>query len=167
MSNSFRPKDCSPPWSISIVKNRYKWRGWWSTLDQCVFLVFRFCLLHPVVSCTFSALKCYGYFSFPFPSLTFSFSFLPPSLPFLLHFFFFPFMFGISHWKQDWELTVAQIMNSLLKNPDLNLKKEGETTRPFRYDLNQIPYGYTLEVTNSQGIRSDRQSAWRTMDRGS
>ena len=54
---------------------------------------------------------------------------------------------------------MAQIMNSLLKNPDLNLKKEGETTRPFRYDLNQIPYGYTLEVTNSQGIRSDRQSA--------
>ena len=23
-----------------------------------------------------------------------------------------------------------------------------ETTRPFRYDLNQIPYGYTVEVTN-------------------
>ena len=28
------------------------------------------------------------------------------------------------------------------------MKKVGETTRPFRYDLNQIPYGYTLEVTN-------------------
>ena len=27
------------------------------------------------------------------------------------------------------------------------LKKEGETTRPFRYDLNQISYNYTLEVT--------------------
>ena len=24
----------------------------------------------------------------------------------------------------------------------------GETTRPFRYDLNQIPYDYTVEVTN-------------------
>ena len=24
----------------------------------------------------------------------------------------------------------------------------GETTRPFRYDLNQIPYNYTVEVTN-------------------
>jgi len=24
----------------------------------------------------------------------------------------------------------------------------GKTTRPFRYDLNQIPYGYTVEVTN-------------------
>ena len=48
--------------------------------------------------------------------------------------------------KQDWELTVAQIMNSLLPNSDL--KKIGKTTRPFRYDLNQIPYDYTVEVTN-------------------
>ena len=30
----------------------------------------------------------------------------------------------------------------------LKLKKEGETTRPFRYDLNQISYDYTVEVTN-------------------
>ena len=30
----------------------------------------------------------------------------------------------------------------------LKLKKGGETTRPFRYDLNQIPYDYTVEVTN-------------------
>ena len=30
----------------------------------------------------------------------------------------------------------------------LKLKKAGKTTRPFRYDLNQIPYGYTVEVTN-------------------
>ena len=28
------------------------------------------------------------------------------------------------------------------------MKKGGETTRPFRYDLNQIPYDYTVEVTN-------------------
>ena len=28
------------------------------------------------------------------------------------------------------------------------LKKEGKTTRPFRYDLNKIPYNYTVEVTN-------------------
>ena len=31
----------------------------------------------------------------------------------------------------------------------LQLKKVGETTRPFRYDLNQIPYDYTVEVRNS------------------
>ena len=30
----------------------------------------------------------------------------------------------------------------------LKLKKGGETTRPFRYDLNQIPYDYTVEVRN-------------------
>ena len=49
-----------------------------------------------------------------------------------------------SQQKQDWELTVAQIMNSLLPNSDL--KKVGKTTRPFRYDLNQIPYDYIVEV---------------------
>ena len=31
----------------------------------------------------------------------------------------------------------------------LKLKKVGKTTRPFRYDLNQIPYNYTVEVTDS------------------
>ena len=41
---------------------------------------------------------------------------------------------------------MAQIMNSLLPNSDL--KKVGKTTRPFRYDLNQIPYDYTVEVRN-------------------
>ena len=28
------------------------------------------------------------------------------------------------------------------------MKKVGKTARPFRYDLNQIPYDYTVEVTN-------------------
>ena len=51
-----------------------------------------------------------------------------------------------SQQKQDQELTVAQIMNSLL--PNSHLKKVGKTTRPFRYDLNQIPYDYTVEVRN-------------------
>src|SRR5574340_592215 len=30
----------------------------------------------------------------------------------------------------------------------LKLKKAGKTTTPFRYDLNQIPYNYTVEITN-------------------
>ena len=30
----------------------------------------------------------------------------------------------------------------------LKLKKVGKTTRPFKYDLNQIPYDYTMEVRN-------------------
>ena len=38
-------------------------------------------------------------------------------------------------------------MNSLLPNSD-KLKKVGKTTRPFRYDLNQIPNKYTMEVRN-------------------
>ena len=29
------------------------------------------------------------------------------------------------------------------------MKKVGKTTRPFRYDLNQIPYDYTVEATNT------------------
>ena len=51
-----------------------------------------------------------------------------------------------SQQKQDWELTVAQIMSSLL--PSSDLKKVEKTTRPLRYDLNQIPYDYTVEMTN-------------------
>ena len=31
----------------------------------------------------------------------------------------------------------------------LKLKKVRKTTKPFMYDLNQIPYNYTVEVTNS------------------
>ena len=49
-----------------------------------------------------------------------------------------------SHQKQDCgsdhELFIAKFR--------LKLKKVGKTTRPFRYDLNQIPYDYTVEVKN-------------------
>ena len=53
-----------------------------------------------------------------------------------------------SQQKQDWELTVAQIINSLIARFRLKLKKVGKTTRPFRYNLNQIPYDHMVEVTN-------------------
>ena len=57
----------------------------------------------------------------------------------------------------DHELLIAKFK--------LKLKKVEKTTRPFRYDLNQIPYDYTVESgKQTQGIRSNRQSAWRTMD---
>ena len=36
----------------------------------------------------------------------------------------------------------------LIAKSRLKLKKVGKTTRPFRYDLNQIPHNYTVEVTN-------------------
>ena len=59
-----------------------------------------------------------------------------------------------SQKKQDQELTVAQIMNSLLPNSDI--KKVGKTTRQFRYDVNQISNNYTVEVGNRFVTRSDR-----------
>ena len=40
----------------------------------------------------------------------------------------------------DHELLIAKFR--------LKLKKEGKTTRPSRYDLNQILYDFTMEVTN-------------------
>ena len=40
----------------------------------------------------------------------------------------------------DHELLIAKFR--------LKLKKVGKTTRPFRYDLNQTPYDYTVEVRN-------------------
>ena len=36
----------------------------------------------------------------------------------------------------------------LIAKLKLKLKKVGKTTRPFRYDLNQFPYDYTVEVRN-------------------
>ena len=52
-----------------------------------------------------------------------------------------------SQQKQDWELTVAH-HELLIAKFRLKLKKAGKPTRPFRYDLNQIPYDYTVEVRN-------------------
>ena len=49
-----------------------------------------------------------------------------------------------SQQEKDWELTVAEIMNSLLQTLDLN--KVGKTTRQFRYYLNQTPSNYTAVV---------------------
>ena len=54
-----------------------------------------------------------------------------------------------SEQKQNQELTVAQIMNVLfIAKFSLKLNKVGKTTSSFRYDLNQIPYDYIVEVTN-------------------
>ena len=47
----------------------------------------------------------------------------------------------------DHELRIAKFR--------LKWKNVGQTTRPFRYDLNQIPYDYTAEVTKIQGVRSE------------
>ena len=51
-----------------------------------------------------------------------------------------------SQQKQDQELTGSD--RELIAKFTLKLKKVGKTTRSFRYNLNQIPYDYTVEVTN-------------------
>ena len=57
-----------------------------------------------------------------------------------------------SQQKQDWELTVNSGQGSshefFIAKFRLKLKKVEKTTTPFRYDLNQIPYNYTVEVRN-------------------
>ena len=52
-----------------------------------------------------------------------------------------------SQQKQDRELTGSD-HELLIDKFRLKLKKVGKTTRPFRYDPNQIPYDYTVEVRN-------------------
>ena len=45
-----------------------------------------------------------------------------------------------AHCGSDHELIIAKF--------NLKLKQVGKTTRPFRYDLNQIPYDYKVELAN-------------------
>ena len=52
--------------------------------------------------------------------------------------------------KNNQELTVAQIMNSLLPNSD-NLKKVGKTTRPFMYDLNHFKIKSLYMTVSAEG----------------
>ena len=61
--------------------------------------------------------------------------------------------------SQRWKISIQSVKIRLeadcgsdhelvIANSDFKLKKVGKTTRPFRYDLNQIPYYCTVEVTN-------------------
>ena len=59
----------------------------------------------------------------------------------------------------DHELLIAKFR--------LKLKKVGKTTTSFRYDLNQIPYDYTVEVTNRfKGLDLIDRVPEETMDKG-
>ena len=53
-----------------------------------------------------------------------------------------------SQQKQNREQTAAQIMNSLSAKFRLKWKTVGKSSRLFRYDQNQIPYDFTVEVRN-------------------
>ena len=46
-------------------------------------------------------------------------------------------------WTEVHNIVQEAVINTILKK-----KKVGKTTGPFRYDLNQISYDYTVEVTN-------------------
>ena len=48
---------------------------------------------------------------------------------------------SILAWRISWTEKPAGLQS-------MDLTKVGKTTRPFRTDLNQIPYDYTVEVTN-------------------
>ena len=61
-----------------------------------------------------------------------------------------------SQQKQDWELTGLD-HELLIAKFRLKLKTVGKTNRQFRYDLNQIPYDYTVEMTTHSSIL-----AWKT-----
>ena len=56
-------------------------------------------------------------------------------------------LYTVNNKKKDQELTGSD-HELLITKFRLKLKKVGKTTRPFRYDLNQIPYEYTVEVRN-------------------
>ena len=65
---------------------------------------------------------------------------------------------GLLHPEPLWQATADPYLHRghsdtvLAQSPyakfRLKLKKVGKPTRPFRYDLNQIPYNYTVEVIN-------------------
>ena len=52
----------------------------------------------------------------------------------------FPTFFNLSDYGSDHELLIAKFRRKL--------KKVGKTARPLRYDINQIPYDYTVEMRN-------------------
>ena len=62
-------------------------------------------------------------------------------------------------WSQQWRSSIQSAKRRLgadcgsdhellMAKFRIKLKKVGKTTRPFKYDLNQIPYDYTVEVRN-------------------
>ena len=97
-----------------------------------------------------------------------------------------PLHMDITRWstpKSDWLCSSQLKMEKLYKkygadygsNHELHiaklrlkLKKVRKTTRPLRYDLNQVPYNYTVKVANRfKGLDLVDRVVWITMDGGS
>jgi len=83
---------------------------------------------------------------------------LPPKVP-IVRGMVFPVMYGCFLCSQRWRSSIQSTKTRpgadyhsdhelLIAKFRLKLKKVGKTTRPFRYDLNQIPYNYTVEGRN-------------------
>ena len=66
----------------------------------------------------------------------------------LWHFVVGLIFFNVHLYLDYWYIPVQMNEQELWIRFKLKLKKVGKTTKPFRYDLNQIPYYYTVEVTN-------------------
>ena len=64
-----------------------------------------------------------------------------------------------SQQKQDQGADCGSDYELLIAKFRLKLRKVKKNTRPFMYDLNEIPYDYTVEATSNFKIRSNRQKA--------
>ena len=79
----------------------------------------------------------------------------------------------LAYWVQHFHSIIFQDLKQLNRNDELLItkfrlkwEKVGKTTRPFRYDLNQIPYDCRVEMRN-RFMGSDLKSTWITMVGGS
>ena len=70
-------------------------------------------------------------------------------VPLLLSYWCFLFALGCGASKTRLEADCGSDHELLIAKFSLKMKKVGKITRPFRYDLNQIPYDYPVEVTYS------------------
>ena len=73
----------------------------------------------------------------------------PPFVDKITFFFFYPLNYFDPFIENQLAIYVLEpIFQLLIAKVRLKLKKAGKTTRPVRYDSNQIPYEYSMEVIN-------------------
>ena len=72
----------------------------------------------------------------------------------------------IEYYKSDFGVDCGSDHECLITKFRLKLKKVEKTARPFRYDLNQISYDYTVEVRNRFKGLDLIDRAWWTMEWG-
>ena len=59
-----------------------------------------------------------------------------------------PYMYHCGQYSRRWRVDCGSDHELLIAKFRLKLNNVGKTTRPFSYDLNPVPYAYTVEVTN-------------------